>query len=75
MTGLPAKTFRMDRRGILAQGYYADITVFDPETVLDKADYANPFQRPEGIHHVFINGSHVLLDGEPTEALPGRIIR
>ena len=75
MTGLPAKTFRMDRRGMLAQGYYADITVFDPETVLDKADYTNPFQRPEGIHHVFINGSQVLHDGEPTGSLPGRIIR
>ena len=75
MTGLPAKTFHMDRRGRLAQGYYADITVFDPETVLDTADYTNPFQRPEGFHHVFINGSQVLLDGEPTGALPGRIIR
>jgi len=75
MTGLPAKTFRMDKRGILAQGYYADITVFDPETVLDKADYKDPFQRPEGIHHVFVNGSQVLCDGEPTGALPGRIIK
>jgi N-acyl-D-amino-acid deacylase len=75
MTGLPARTFRMDRRGMLMPGYYADITIFDPETVLDTADFTNPFQRPEGIHHVFINGSGVLLDGEPTGAMPGRIIR
>ena len=75
MTGLPAKTFRMDRRGMLAQGYYADITVFDPDTVLDTADYTNPFQRPEGILHVLINGSQVLLEGEPTGAMPGRILK
>lgn len=75
MTGLPARTFRMNKRGILMPGYYADITVFDPDTVLDTADYTNPFQRPEGILHVFINGSQVLLDGEPTGVLPGRVIR
>ncbi len=75
MTGLPAKTFGLNRRGIIAPGFFADITVFDPETVLDKADYVNPYQKPEGIHHVFVNGSQVLQNGEPTGALPGRIIR
>jgi len=75
MTGLPARTFRLEGRGILAPGYFADITVFDPDTVMDNADYVNPFQRPRGIHHVFINGSQVLRNEEPTGALPGRVLR
>jgi N-acyl-D-amino-acid deacylase len=75
MTGLPAKIFQINRRGILEKDYFADITVFDPDKVNDVADFNNPFQRPEGIYHVFVNGVPVLLDGETTGALPGRILR
>ncbi len=74
MCGLPAKIFSIRRRGILRKDFFADITVFDPEKVKDAADYNNPFQRPEGICHVFVNGTPVLLDGEATGALPGRIL-
>ncbi|MCK5503654.1 MAG: D-aminoacylase [Thermodesulfovibrionia bacterium] len=75
MSGLPAKTFHIDRRGIIAEGYFADITVFNPETVNDAADFNNPFRKPEGIYHVFVNGKPVLLEGEITGSLPGRILR
>jgi N-acyl-D-amino-acid deacylase len=75
MTGLSAGIFNIKRRGVLKKGFFADITVFDPERIIDTADYGNPFRKPEGIHHVFINGTPVLLDGELTGALPGRVLR
>ncbi|GBD96090.1 MAG TPA: D-aminoacylase [Nitrospirae bacterium] len=75
MTGLPAKIFRINNRGIIKKGFFADITVFDPEKVNGAADFSNPFQKPEGIYHVFINGIPVLLDGGITGALPGRILK
>ncbi len=75
MTGLPAKTFGINRRGIIKKDCFADVTVFDPEKVIDTADFSNPFQKPSGIYHVFVNGAPVVLDGEPTGALPGRILR
>ena len=75
MTGLPARVFRIHQRGIIAKGYFADLTVFDPETVLDCADFSDPYRRPEGIHHVFVNGIPALLDGETTGALAGRVLK
>lgn len=75
MTGLPAKIFRLDRRGTITDGYFADLVVFDPERVHDRAGFNDPFRRPEGIHHVFINGIPAVLHGELTGSLPGRIIR
>jgi N-acyl-D-amino-acid deacylase len=75
MTGLPAKIFRLNRRGVIAKGYYADITVFDPEKIKDTAEFNNPFRKPEGIHHVFVNGIPVLLEGQFTGAQPGRVLR
>ncbi len=74
MTGIPAEIFRIKGRGLIRRGFFADITVFDPAKVIDKADFNNPFQQPEGIHHVFVNGRPALLEGKITEALPGRII-
>jgi N-acyl-D-amino-acid deacylase len=74
MTGLTAKTFGLDRRGMLRKGYYADIVVFDPEKVTDRATYSEPFMPPEGIHHVFVNGRPVLLDQRLTGEMPGRVI-
>ncbi len=75
MTGLPANTFNISKRGVIRKGYFADIVVFDPEKISDVADYQNPFQGPEGILHVFVNGVPVVLDGELTGALPGKIIK
>ncbi len=75
MTWLPAKTFNIERRGLIAEGYYADITIFDPETVTDTAAFDKPFQRPKGIHHVLVNGNPVVLHGEMTGAMPGRVLR
>lgn len=75
MTGLPAKIFRISQRGILEEGFFADLVVFDPDIVKDRADFDGPFQKPEGIYHVFVNGVPVLLDGEFTGALPGRILK
>jgi N-acyl-D-amino-acid deacylase len=74
MTGLPAKIFRIEKRGMIKEGYYADITVFDPGKIIDRAGFDNPFRRPEGIYHVFVNGIPVMLDGEKTNRLPGKIL-
>jgi N-acyl-D-amino-acid deacylase len=75
MTGLPAKVFGIKQRGIVAEGCYADIVVFDPETIIDKADFNDPYKRPDGIHHVFVNGIPVVSEGEVTGAMPGRILK
>jgi N-acyl-D-amino-acid deacylase len=74
MTKLPARVFGLEGRGAIEEGCYADIVIFDPDAVNDTADYDNPFRKPEGIHHVFVNGTAVVLDGSPTGALPGRIL-
>ncbi len=75
MTGLPAKIFKIKKHGIIAEDYFADITVFDPDNVKDRSTFDNPFQKPEGISYVFVNGTPVLWEGRLTEALPGRILK
>ena len=75
MTGLPAKIFSIKQRGVIAKGYFADITIFDPEKVNGTAGFNNPFKKPEGIHHVLVNGVPVVFEGAITKALPGRILR
>jgi N-acyl-D-aspartate/D-glutamate deacylase len=62
-------------RGFLHEGYYADVVVFDPETVSDHATYDDPHQLSTGIEHVFVNGIAVVSDGEHTGAMPGRPVR
>jgi N-acyl-D-amino-acid deacylase len=74
MTGLPAGIFNLEGRGVLAEGNFADITVFDPEKVYDKADFNDPFRSPEGIYYVFVNGEPVLQEGMMSGAMPGRIL-
>jgi N-acyl-D-amino-acid deacylase len=74
MTSLPALAFRFEDRGLLREGFAADITIFDPETVIDKATFEEPHQYPEGIVHVIVNGELVIEDGEVTEALPGAAV-
>lgn len=75
MTGLTARTFRIKGRGAIREGCFADITIFDPKKVNDRAEYNKPFLKPKGIQHVFVNGTPVLLEGKITGSLPGRIIK
>ncbi len=62
-------------RGLLAEGFFADVVVFDPETVQDRSTYEDPHRTSRGIRHVFVNGEQVLRDGRHTGARPGRIVR
>jgi len=75
LTSLPARNLKLRRRGELRPGFYADVVVFDPATIADHATFAEPHQYSTGVHHVFVNGSQVLEDGEHTGALPGRVVR
>ena len=75
LTWLPADNLKLDRRGRLEKGYYADIVVFDPQTIIDHATFENPHQYATGMIHVFVNGTQVLKDGEHTGAKPGRVVR
>ena len=75
MTSLPADNFRLADRGRLEAGRFADIAVFDPETVIDRATYDTPHQYAAGIKHVVVNGRVVVRDGEVTSERPGRRLR
>jgi len=72
MSGLPANTEGMVDRGFLAPGMVADVTVFDPKTVIDHATYEKPTLPPDGIRYVLVNGRVALRDGEPTNERAGR---
>ncbi len=74
LTGLPATNLGLDRRGFLRIGMFADVVVFDPTTIADRATFQNPHQYAVGVKHVFVNGVHVLKDGEHTGAKPGRAL-
>lgn len=74
LSGLPAKNLGLDRRGLLREGYFADVVVFDPNTIADRASYDKPHQYAVGMRHVFVNGVQVLKDGEHTGAKPGRAL-
>ncbi len=74
MTGLPATNLGLDRRGYLREGYFADVVVFDPKIIADRATYDKPHQYAVGVRHVSVNGVHVLKDGEHTGAKPGRAL-
>jgi N-acyl-D-amino-acid deacylase len=75
LTSLPADNLKLDRRGRIQKGYYADIVIFDPQTIADHATYEKPHQYATGMVHVFVNGVQVLKDGEHTGAKPGRVVR
>jgi N-acyl-D-amino-acid deacylase len=75
LAALPAANLKIDRRGQLREGYFADVVVFDPETIQDHATFAEPHQYATGMEHVFVNGVQVLADGEHTGATPGRVVR
>jgi N-acyl-D-amino-acid deacylase len=75
MTHFPAQNLGLAQRGLLAEGYYADVVVFDPHTIQDHATYEQPHQYATGVQHVFVNGQHVLKGGKHTGALPGQVVR
>ena len=74
LTGLPATNLGLDHRGFLKEGMFADVVVFDPATIVDRATYEKPHQYAVGVKHVFVNGVQVLKDGEHTGAKPGRAL-
>jgi N-acyl-D-amino-acid deacylase len=71
LSGLPATDLGLDHRGFLKEGMFADVVVFDPATIADRATYEKPHQYAVGVKHVFVNGVQVLKDGEHTGAKPG----
>jgi N-acyl-D-amino-acid deacylase len=74
MTGFPAANLKLDRRGLLRPGFFADVVAFDPATVADHATYAEPHRYATGVTHVLVNGAPVLREGEHTGARPGRVV-
>jgi len=75
LTSLPADNLKLVRRGRLAPGAFADIVVFDPATIADRATFDQPHQYATGVLQVWVNGVQVLRNGEPTGAMPGRVVR
>jgi N-acyl-D-amino-acid deacylase len=75
MTTLPAGNLGLVERGALRPGYFADLAIFDPANVADRATFERPHQYSVGMRHVFVNGTQVLADGEHTGATPGRVVR
>jgi N-acyl-D-amino-acid deacylase len=75
MTSLPAQTFHLRDRGLLREGFAADIVVFDDSQINDRSTYDAPHQYPVGISRVFVNGQAVFADGHVTEARPGAALR
>src|SRR5213076_374717 len=74
LSALPATNLGLDHRGFLQEGMFADVVVFDPATISDRATFEKPHQYAVGVKHVFVNGLQVLKDGEPTGAKPGRAL-
>lgn len=75
LAGLPAQTLGLKERGLIQEGYFADIAVFDPEKITDHATYENPHQYATGMVHVFVNGGQALENGEHTGATTGRFVK
>lgn len=75
MTGLSAARLGLDDRGLIKEGYVADLTIFDPETILDKSTFTDPHQYPEGIPYVLINGKFAVENGVFQKASIGKVIR
>jgi N-acyl-D-amino-acid deacylase len=75
MTGATARVLGLVDRGLLREGYQADITTFDPAAIIDRATYEDPHRYADGIGSVVVNGTVVVDSGEHTGALPGRVLR
>jgi N-acyl-D-amino-acid deacylase len=78
MTAFPAERFGLKDRGVLAKGRFADIAVFNPDSISDRATYADPHQYAVGVAHVIVNGRPIIQDGTPvslSKPLPGQYLR
>lgn len=75
LTSIPAGFLGLEKRGKIVAGHIADLVIFNPATVRDRATYQNPAVFPEGIDHVAVSGELVLQQGQPTNARPGRVLR
>jgi len=75
MTSLPAQTFRVKGKGLLKEGFDADIVIFNPQTIIDRSTYEDPKQKPEGIGYVLVNGEIAVENGEVVGATSGKILR
>ena len=74
-TALPAQRMRLADRGVLKAGLWADLVVFDPDTIKDLATFENPNQLSQGMEYVLVNGVPVIDGGKMTGALPGKVLR
>ena len=74
-SSLPAQTLGIRDRGLLREGFFVDIVIFDPETVIDRTTFERPHQYSSGIDYVFVNGKVVVDQGRITEARPGKVLR
>lgn len=75
LSALPCKNLKISNRGMLKPGYFADVVIFDPKTIADKATFEKPHQYAVGVQHVFVNGVQVLQDGEATGKPAGRFVK
>jgi N-acyl-D-aspartate/D-glutamate deacylase len=75
MSSAVATRLGIQQRGVLREGFFADIVVFDPRTIADRATFEQPHQISSGVVHVFVNGVAVVSHGQHTGALPGRALR
>jgi N-acyl-D-amino-acid deacylase len=75
LTNLPASNLKLKKRGLVKQGFFADVVVFDPLKIRDRATFERPHLYSEGVLHVFVNGIQVLKNGNHTGAMPGRVLR
>jgi len=74
MTSVTAERFGLTNRGVIREGAWADLVLFDPQTIADRATFTDPHQYPVGIHYVVVNGVVVIDQGRHTGALPGRVL-
>ena len=75
MSFLPAKTIGIKGRGLIKKGMFADITIFDKNTIIDRATFENPHQYSEGIYYVLVNGEFAIDDGEFQNIKAGKVLR
>ena len=75
MTSLPAEFLGIKNRGVIGEGMYADLVVFNPERVVDRATFFDPHTYPEGIEYVITNGKIVISGGEHTGEMPGKVLK
>jgi dihydroorotase/N-acyl-D-amino-acid deacylase len=75
MTGMPAARLRLTDRGLLKEGAFADVVVFDPLTIADRSTFEDPHQYPAGIDHVLVNGVAMVEGGAWTDRRAGRVLR